>query len=152
MRACTRRRTPTAPCRAGPSRPSLSAGLSAPISATWSSAYITAPITIAVITARGRVGFLASPARWTACSKPWSANTTARQRGEHAVEAERHEPAAGGEVRGLKLTEATTKIARNGTSVFQITTIVLLSDRNFAPARLTAVNTIIRIAATIKPL
>ena len=31
-------------------------------------------------------------------------------------------------------------IASNGTAVFQITTIALLSDRNLAPARLIAVN------------
>ena len=48
----------------------------------------------------------------------------AGQRGEHAVEAERHEAAAGVEVRGVELRRsATTPTARNGTAVFQITTI-----------------------------
>ena len=43
--------------------------------------------------------------------------------------------------------DATTMIASNGTAVFQITTIALLSDMNLAPARLTPVNRIISMRA-----
>src|SRR5215510_150210 len=40
----------------------------------------------------------------------------------------------------------------NGTAVFQTTTMTLLSERNFAPARLIDVNTAIRTSATTSPV
>ena len=42
-------------------------------------------------------------------------------------------------------------MARIGTSVFQITMPVLLSDMNLAPARFITVNRIIGMMATIRP-
>ena len=49
---------------------------------------------------------------------------------------------------GWKLNDAITPMARNGTAVFQITRITLLSDMNSAPARLIAVKSTIRMTAT----
>src|SRR6266853_7025129 len=51
----------------------------------------------------------------------------------------------------MNLRYATTPTAITGTAVFQMTTMELLSERNFAPPRLMAVKTIMRMTATTRP-
>ncbi len=53
---------------------------------------------------------------------------------------------------GSNVVAATTVSARNGTTVFQITTKTLLSDMNFAPAMLIPVNSAINPSATSMPV
>ena len=70
----------------------------------------------------------------------------AGQRREHAVEAERHEAAAGVEVGRRRTASPPTTHDARGTArpSSRPRRTMLLSDRNFAPARLIAVNTIIK--------
>ena len=109
---------------------------------------------MAMMIARERsfFGFRASPASWTACSKPCSAKTTpAGSAAKMPCTPNGMNPPPVLKFPGWKDSEATTTIARSGTAVFQITTIALLSDMNLAPARFTAVNRTIITVATMSP-
>jgi len=111
------------------------------------------PIAVRIARDRSRLGFRASPASWTACSKPCNPNTTPPVSAANTPWKPNgmKPPSPAVKFAGLNCVPATTTTARNGTSVFQITTNALLSDMNFAPARLIAVNTIIRPIATTRP-
>ena len=110
------------------------------------------PMAVRMARERSVRGLRASPARHTACSKPCIAKTTPKGR---AMNTPCHpcgmKPPPVEKLPGWKLSVAITPMARNGTAVFQITTTVLLSERNSAPIRFIAVNSSIRITATTRP-
>ena len=98
-------------------------------------------------------GLRASPASWTACSNPCRANTTpAGSAANTPWTPNGMNPPPAVKLLGWNDSELTTTMASSGTAVFQITTIALLSDMNFAPARLIAVNRTMPSVATMSPV
>ncbi len=97
-------------------------------------------------------GFRASPASWTACSKPCKANTTpAGNAAKMPWMPWGAKPPPVEKLPKWNDEPATTMIASSGTAVFQITTTELLSDMNLAPARFSAVNRTMPRVATMRP-
>ena len=73
---------------------------------------------------RSRFGSRASPASWTACSKPCSPNTTPPvSAAKTPWKPNGMKPPPAWKLAGLNCSAATTPTARTGTAVFQITTI-----------------------------